>query len=384
MTSGNIKTIASFTNLPFIMGAFNQPSNPNGIPDTLDFDLGISLKTGVLTQQINTRTKQLVEKAYTYGSLLGTAMDESVLGASYAEDFLKYIMHQCKDIMSKPILELGSGKGYLLKLLKDLGANAIGVECSSAFNEYWSQYNVNVISDRFPSEKLDGIYGCVVSHGFLEHIYDIENVFAGLKRIVNNDSVMIFAVPDCEEEIHNGDISMLVHEHISYFTEESLRNLFDYYSFEIDNIRKSEYGRSIYITVTLGGYGPQKQKEYETNVMERFVDSVCDMKRKLSSRLNKLYEANRSLGIYCPARILNMIPADLDARFFDDDETLHSKYYPPFNIVIESMGHLIDHPVDELWIMSRTFGNDIKRRVASALKSTQKAITIKLVDELYN
>jgi hypothetical protein len=44
------------------------------------------------------------------------------------------------------------------------------------------------------------------------------------------------------------------------------------------------------------------------------------------------------------------------ARLFDDDADLHGGYYPTLNCPVEGREALIADPVEELWIMSRSFG----------------------------
>ena len=67
-------------------------------------------------------------------------------------------------------------------------------------------------------------------------------------------------------------------------------------------------------------------------------------------------------------------------RFFDDDKLLHGKYYPPFDIPIESRRSLIERPVDELVIMSSSFGERLKSELCQV--DALKNMNIRLFREI--
>jgi hypothetical protein len=90
----------------------------------------------------------------------------------------------------------------------------------------------------------------------------------------------------------------------------------------------------------------------------------------------------RTVGVYCGARALNLLHLAGSAvpRFFDDDPVAQGRYYPPFSSPIESRNALLARPVDDLVIMSRSFG----RRIHQALRAEPAlaATRIYLPDDL--
>ena len=92
----------------------------------------------------------------------------------------------------------------------------------------------------------------------------------------------------------------------------------------------------------------------------------------------------RTLGIFCPARFINyhaLLGTALELRYFDDDPLLTGRYFPPINVAIESREDLIRRPVDELLIMSWTFGDVIAEglRHRSELDDTKVVLIGELV-----
>ena len=230
-------------NLPFHIGASDTPSNPEGVPNELDFELAIDKDLGLLYQELGEDVEQALEKSYCFGKLIGTPLSESDEGKPYADDFLKLILNQ---FPGKKILEIGCGKGYLLKRLQDKSFSCLGIEPGKGYSNFWKNYDVNVINDFFPTSEDETNYDLIYGYMLLEHINNPIDFLKEIKSSLNDNGMAIFAVPDCSEEISNSDPAILIHEHISYFDNNSLGNLFKTVGLEPE-IHNSGYGRSLYV-----------------------------------------------------------------------------------------------------------------------------------------
>ena len=104
----------------------------------------------------------------------------------------------------------------------------------------------------------------------------------------------------------------------------------------------------------------------------------------MQKRLNfgdqiKEISKSNSLGIFCPTRILNYLPKEIDISFYDDDHALKNNFYPPFTTIIQGRDELIENPPEYLLIASRTFGEKIKN---SLMQSNLKSKIILISDIL--
>jgi hypothetical protein len=86
-----------------------------------------------------------------------------------------------------------------------------------------------------------------------------------------------------------------------------------------------------------------------------------------------------SLGIFCPARALYLLNLEIEVRFFEDDLRQIGKYLPPLTQPIEGRKELLENPVDNLIIMSRTFGS----RILESLRNDGYEGKIHLIQDLY-
>jgi len=110
--------------------------------------------------------------------------------------------------------------------------------------------------------------------------------------------------------------------------------------------------------------------------------------QKIEYKLSKIVDFiinitrnNKSLGIYVPSRIINIlsqVSRDFNLNnieFFDDNPNIIGTYFPGFTNKIKSRSELINNPPDYVLIMSHTFGDSIKENIIKLLDD--KSIVIK-------
>ena len=364
-----------FPNLPFHIGSTESPHNPEDLPDSLPYNLSLNCSLGLLSQDISPQLLRVLEKAYLSGQLIGTPLSEDPSGKPYADDFLN-LVYQLNFPPGTTSLEIGAGVGYLTHCLSNAGFNAIGVEPGIGYQPYWKKYNAAIVNDFFPTPKIQAPFDLVLSYAVLEHISDPLRFLLSIKEHLSDSGVAIFAVPDCTQEIINGDPSILYHEHFSYFEPGSLSRLIQsagLYSY----VFPSTYGRSLYgiasnklipnlhstdpLPLDLLSSYPSRCKHFTMNATQQIAELVSE----------------GSVGIYCAARGISFLDPSWPMRFFDDDTSQHGRFLPPFNSPIESLESLLLHPVDYIVVMSRTFGDKIK---SNLVKSGYKGAVVAIDD----
>lgn len=363
--------------VPFCIGVFDQPNNPDGIPNTYPLGLRYDPQLSLVRQQPADGLDGLLERSYRLGLEMGTPVSESELGKGYAEDFLDFIASKAQP--EGRALEIGSGVGYVSRCLKEAGWQIDSIEPGSGYEAHWEKYRVAVINDFFPTPRAVGPYDLVVSYAVLEHIADPVAFLRQIAAHMTMSGKLILAVPDCTEEVLIGDPGMLIHEHYSYFTRQSLARCLAEAGFACE-VQPAGYGRLLYAVAwqdTLAKVEAEVNSE-EVQAGGAYAQRCADF-IATSRELIRAAASAGSVGIFCPARALAILPQDVTGlRFFDDSPSLQGKYYPPFSIIVESRAALLAKPVDELWIMSRTFGRKLKAVLAPQLPATQ----IRLLEEI--
>lgn len=368
--------------MPFFYTSLYSPNNPEELPNTLQFSLDYNSKIGLLMQKYDEEVEKLLNKAYNYGSQVTRYMDDYELGQKYAVDFLDFITKKEKEIQECKILEIGCGTGYLLSLLKEKGAEVIGIEPGNQAEIGKEKYNLDIIQDYYPSEKLKDKFDIIILYNVLEHISDIATFLKNIKNQLKDQGRIYYAVPDCEKPIKYGDISMLIHMHYNYFVEQSLKNIFKDSINRKAYIEKSSFGAELYGYINNNEFYCDENKTDNNNELNiDFVKKTRERLQSLEKLLMKVNKEEKSLGIYVPSRAINILSQvneniTLDnIEFFDDNPNIIGTYFPGINKKIRSRMDLINNPTDYVLIMSYTFGEDIKKDISKQIHD--KTIIIK-------
>ena len=370
--------------IPFHIGAHDVPTN-SPLPDLLPMRVSVDPRTGAVVQVPDSAVESALERAYVRGSQIGTPLSEAGFGKPALDDFLAFALEarRGRPLKSATVLEVGCGTGALLQRIAGEGALAIGVEPGKQAAEHARAAGLEVIAEPFDPDRLSGRrFDLVVHHAVLEHVSEPGDFLAQQLQLLTDDGLVICSVPDCRMALANGDISMLVHEHVSYFTPDTLSRLAASVGGETVAARASSAAGSIYCALRPSA---RKQSDAQSGAsIGEFKSAAGKTLETLRSFGERVASSGRTLGVYCPSRFINyhaLIGSDLpQIRYFDDDPLLEGRYYPPFDVQIEARTGLLKSPVDEVLVMSWTFGDRI---VESLQSETQlRSVSIRTVGDV--
>lgn len=365
--------------LPFLWAPLPAPSG-GPLPESLPFTLGLDEVTGRLVQVPSPEVDAALDAAYRLGSMIAGRLDECGIGRTYADDFLGYIDRAIGAVDGFRILEIGSGTGYLLHRLAAKGADTVGVEPGEHSQDRFSGPNVRLVRDFFPTSRIEGKFDVVIMYNVLEHVATFGDWFDAISERLSPGGRLLISVPACDEFLNAGDPSILVHEHFSYFTSETLQYTLAVGGFGRTRVEPSGVGRSWYVTSDFAEGPARPNIERITQEAIRFRHDSVEMVQRISGFLSATRDAGESVAIYVPLRAINAIVmsgAPIEhCRFFDDDIHLQGCFLPGAQIMIEARNRLLESPTDHVLIMSESFGEQIRRRLAPDLPATTRVLHI--------
>lgn len=371
-----------FKSFPFITGVYPLSHPPEGMPTYLPLEITFDTPSGIIHQKISSSTIQILNQAYRIGSMLSTPLGFGNINAPLFQEILDLLHEVNRGISGRSFLEPGCGPGHLLLQLHKKGATkVIGCEPGQQGQALAKEYGVYIHQDIFRSEDFSTDFDCVFHYGVLEHVLEPEAFLKDNAKCLRTNGVLLAIVPGCEEDLEMGNISMLAHEHLSYFTEASLIELFKKTGLEKVGSRRLNFSHGI---LAVWGFKPASSQsarslpseaflQMEMRRFEHFGKKLNNVINCLQNRASILNQDNRSLGLYgVPSPLAGLINFGKRLRCFDGDNTKFGFTFSGFQGSIEDPLNLIKNPVEELWILPIYHDSAIRNFLAKLLPSGHK------------
>ena len=153
-------------------------------------------------------------------------------------------------------LEIGCGHGGFVRLLQELGFEAMGTELSPWVADFAKRtFGVPVLPGRLEDLPLQPGFACIAAFDVLEHLKDPFDVVRRCADLLAPDGVLLLQTPCYRGE--GPEWSMFQKdEHVHLFTEESVRLLLDHAGFKDMRVERSLFPYDMWVAATLGSLPP--------------------------------------------------------------------------------------------------------------------------------
>lgn len=124
------------------------------------------------------------------------------------------------------ILEIGCSSGQQVNFLKQFANNYYGIDPSERIHLAIKDYpKDNFTHGYFPQDISNISFDVIVSQFNLEHINNVQEFMTSIYNSLTNIGVVIIQIPDIEDFRRNKQPNFLAHEHIQYFTKNTIEKL---------------------------------------------------------------------------------------------------------------------------------------------------------------
>lgn len=325
----NESSTFTFNSMPYWEGVKKK----SGITRTLPFVLTAtndSLIKQITSEQVITdviNAYQLNEYAFITHPP-GSSEWADVLGQSQV-DVVKQMLGK---IFPKNILEIGGGSTWVAnKLRKHYNPLSYTIVDPSVKD---TDEGVKVILDYFPNSQIANLnFDLILGFNVLEHVPDPLNFLHSIRKQIDKNGKVILVFPDCNKQLLQGDLNVLVHEHLTYFTETSFRWLAFKAGFSILSLTSENDTFSVLLEKTFNQFDINKKLNQHKLIADS-ANAIQNLFFKRYEEINSYLIKNQQVAFHGATAGLNTflyitgLGQHPNIRLYDGDSSKEGFYLP--------------------------------------------------------
>lgn len=290
-----------------------------------------------------------------------------IRAVAYSEEMAQFRLSQLGSwineykLKDKKILEIGSGKGEYIELLKKAGALKVaGLEHSRESVSYAEEKGININQGYLGDKELeigDEKFSAFVIFSFMEHWPDLNKSLRALHDLLLPDACGLVEVPNFEFILNQGMYSEYTVDHIFYFDRDTLRLALEINGFKVQSMESVWHDYILSAKVV-------RRKQINVDIFNKKQTEII---KELHIYTNK-YEKNdivvwgaghQALAIMSLAGLSDRVSHVVDSAPFKQN-----KYTPGTNLFIKSPDTLkIDKP-KSIIIIAAAYSDEVYRVVS--------------------
>lgn len=277
----------------------------------------------------------------------------------------------CK-LEGKKIIEVGCGAGEFLEILQGFPVEAYGIENNAALVQ--KAYELGLDVEQGFVENEDSIlsnapFDAFISFNFLEHQPNPVGMLQGIYENLTEDGVGLVTVPSFEYFQEHGSYYEFIRDHISYYTEDTLKRLLDICGFEVLECKR--FNRDTIEVIV--------KKRKEESFVNYYEQQVL-MNRKMAETLRNLSSEER-IFVWGASHQGFTLLSTLDSlqkvdKIIDSADFKWNKYSPVSHVEIVSPDILKEETPECIIIMAPGYSDEIYRRILQLNPNIKKIFTV--------
>ncbi|MBF0444617.1 MAG: methyltransferase domain-containing protein [Magnetococcales bacterium] len=290
---------------------------------------------------------------------------EVVRASAYSKEMEAFRLQQFADFVikqnmtNKKGIEIGCGRGEYLKLLKQVGINAYGLEfaqdsvsqCKKDGYKVFQGF-VNDVGYQLPEAPYDAFFIL----NWLEHLPQPHLTLRGIAENLSKNAVGLVEVPNFDMILAKNLFSEFINDHLFYFSKETFTQLLSISGFEVVECNSIWHDYIISATV-------KKRVATDFKVLTDFQDKINQeiqqfFKKYAGKRVGVWGAGHQALAVISLLKIRDKICYVVDSATFKQ-----GKFTPASHLPIVSPEHLIKEPVDAILVMAASYSDEVARTI---------------------
>jgi 2-polyprenyl-3-methyl-5-hydroxy-6-metoxy-1,4-benzoquinol methylase len=288
------------------------------------------------------------------------------------------------------VVEIASNDGYLLQYFLPHHIKVLGIEPTRNTADIAILKGIPCITEFFTEELAEGLVSkgqkadLLIGNNVLAHVPNINDFVKGLQVLLSDEGVITMEFPHLIELIENNQFDTIYHEHFSYLSLYTVKQIFNAHELEIFDVEQlTTHGGSLRI------YAKKKssQRAISDNVKtlldiekskgvdqlayyEGFQNKVLEVKLDLVEFLIQQKKRNKVVAAYGAAAkgntLLNYcgIKNDLVKFVVDANPNKQNKFLPASHIPVLSEDEIKNVKPDFILILPWNLKNEITQQLS--------------------
>ncbi len=172
----------------------------------------------------------------------------------HSQEYVEKIIPLLNLTPESRVAEIASNDGYLLQYFKRQSIPCFGIEPTSGTAQAARQKGIEVVEDFFGVRlarqivKERGELDLLLGNNVLAHVPDLNDFVEGMKIALNDSGTITMEFPHLMKLIDNNQFDTIYHEHFSYFSFSTVREVFKQHNLDIYEVEEiSTHGGSLRI-----------------------------------------------------------------------------------------------------------------------------------------
>jgi SAM-dependent methyltransferase len=316
--------------------------------------------------------------------------------SSYSDAWLAHARDYCAAMTARFglgsdsfVVEIGSNDGYLLQNLVAAGIPSLGVEPAANVGRAARERGIDTETAFFGRDTAARLArerrqaDLLLGNNVLAHVPDLNDFVAGLEILLAPDGVVTMELPHLLELILHNQFDTIYHEHFSYFSLLTLRQVFASHGLQIFDVdRLPTHGGSLRIYAAHTGLQPIDERVDALEAEERrrgldrletyrrFGEQVRRTKRALLDFLIRAKEERKQVVAYgAPAKgntLLNYCGIRTDFIDYTVDRSPHKQglFLPGTRIPIHAPERIRETRPDYVLILPWNLRDEIVEQMS--------------------
>ena len=322
----------------------------------------------------------------------------------HVEDFANETIRRFNLNEKDLIIEIASNDGYLLKNFKKQKIPVLGIEPATNVAREAEKKGISTINDFFGNQTANEIIQSgkkaqiLIAFNVLPHVPNLKDFVLGMKNIIKENGIIIIQFSAyLLDVIEKNEYDMIYHEHYSYFSLHTLKQIFEEMDLEIFDVKEnSVHGGSLRVFIKNSRNNTiqieknvqiqlEKEKKFKLQKIvtyEKFQDKV-DLSREEIKKffLSKKYNREKIVGYGAAAKgntLLNYCNIGLEFIDYVVDISPHKqgKLLPGTHIPIFSPEKIRETKPDYVVILPWNLKDEIMEQISFVRDWNGKFVTL--------